>query len=341
MVPHGRLPVADRGRRSARGGDVRRAQPDPGHWPIGYRRLLPFDRRSLHAARALANARSFVVFGSGIDAISARELALKIEEGVRLPAVARETETELHGHLVSANGDAALIGIVTEPRATAARAARADQLLRAGRADWACRRWRSCRVRRMRSWPDSATDARIVMGDTSHGSIVEALLASAVALQLLTLELLTLHDRNPDLIGRENVDQREAAAIASAELSALERRPRDDVPVGIGHRHRPLTQQRVDPAAGRIDLDRRQQLAQRLPERGVHPVAHSSSVRTSSSSSGSPRQPHNTVRSFGSTAKQTPWSQPWIVPVSVGRMWPPFRSALLRIASSSATCRSR
>ena len=85
------------------------------------------------AAHALASARSFVVCGSGLDAISARELALKIEEGVRLPAVARETETELHGHLVSASTLTALIAIITDPRAGAARAARADQVLRAGR----------------------------------------------------------------------------------------------------------------------------------------------------------------------------------------------------------------
>jgi glutamine---fructose-6-phosphate transaminase (isomerizing) len=170
------------------------------------------------AAHALASARSFVVCGSGMDAISARELALKIEEGVRLPAVARETETELHGHLVSASTRTALIAIITDPRAGARRAARADQSLRAGR------RLGMPTLAIVSAEADAvlaagATNARVVLPALASGAVpgVE-LLTSAIALQLLTLELLTMHGRNPDLIGRENLDQREAAAIASASF---------------------------------------------------------------------------------------------------------------------------
>jgi glucosamine 6-phosphate synthetase-like amidotransferase/phosphosugar isomerase protein len=163
----------------------------------------------------VADATSFVVCGSGIDAISARELALKLEEGVRLPAVGRETETELHGHLVSARPDTALIAIVTEPRATAARAERAAQLLRASaRLGMPTLALVSADAGR---WIGAeATTARITLPDPGRvRSLGTWLLTSAIALQLLTLELLTLHGRNPDLIGRENADQREAAAIAS------------------------------------------------------------------------------------------------------------------------------
>jgi fructoselysine-6-P-deglycase FrlB-like protein len=179
--------------------------------------VLGLREQVAQAARALANVRSFVVCGSGIDATSARELALKIEEGVRLPAVARETETELHGHLVSANVGTAMIAIVTDPRSVAGRAGRADQLLRVSKRlgmPTLAILSASAEAR----IPASSTDARIVVADGSPGSIGEALLTSAMALQLLTLELLAIHGQNPDLIGRENVDQREAAAIASASF---------------------------------------------------------------------------------------------------------------------------
>jgi glucosamine 6-phosphate synthetase-like amidotransferase/phosphosugar isomerase protein len=44
-----------------------------------------------------------VVAGWGVDLVTARELALKIAEGARLPAVAHDVETLLHGHLAAAN----------------------------------------------------------------------------------------------------------------------------------------------------------------------------------------------------------------------------------------------
>ena len=71
--------------------------------------------------------------------------------------------------------------------------------------------------------PAEATSAgRIVLPPLSGGDpvtcLAEASAVTGVALQLLTLALLTLHNRNPDLIGRENVDQRESAAIASASF---------------------------------------------------------------------------------------------------------------------------
>ena len=44
-----------------------------------------------------------VVAGSGLDYVSARELALKVEEGSGLPATALQTETVRHGHLAAAS----------------------------------------------------------------------------------------------------------------------------------------------------------------------------------------------------------------------------------------------
>lgn len=176
----------------------------------------------LPVAAALRGAQSFIVVGSGIDYVAARELALKIEEGVRLPAVARDTETELHGHLVSATPTTALIAVIADPRSTKPRAERATQLLlAANRLGMPTAAIVSSEAQDL--VPAEATTAgRILVPALSGGdsvtSVAEAALSTGVALQLLTLALLTLHGRNPDQIGRENADQLESSAIASASF---------------------------------------------------------------------------------------------------------------------------
>src|SRR4029453_10478246 len=50
--------------------------------------------------------------------------------------------------------------------------------------------------------------------------------------------------------------------------------------------------------------------------------------------------PHNTVRSFSSALKVTPWSHPYTVPDSVGRMCPPLGSGLFTTVSNTAIRRS-
>ena len=67
-------------------------------------------------AHALHGLRVLQIVGSGADRITGMELALKIEEGARRPAVARVLETLLHGHLVACGPDTGLIAILTEPR---------------------------------------------------------------------------------------------------------------------------------------------------------------------------------------------------------------------------------
>ena len=56
------------------------------------------ERRIAHAFRDMSVLH---VVGSGVDRGTARELGLKIEEGARRPAVARDLETLLHGHFVA------------------------------------------------------------------------------------------------------------------------------------------------------------------------------------------------------------------------------------------------
>jgi glucosamine 6-phosphate synthetase-like amidotransferase/phosphosugar isomerase protein len=161
-----------------------------------------------------------VVCGSGIDRVGARELALKIEEGAQLPAVARDLETELHGHLVSADSHCALIVLATEPRQSGPRAARAQQLLLTARrqgmptavivADGLHEAWQA----------DATSAGRLVI--PAQGPPLEPLLAAlatgAVALQLLTVGLVHAAGTNPDRIRRENDTYREAAEIASASF---------------------------------------------------------------------------------------------------------------------------
>ena len=49
-------------------------------------------------------AERILTVGLGADQITARELALKIEEGARIPTTALHLETLLHGHLAGCDG---------------------------------------------------------------------------------------------------------------------------------------------------------------------------------------------------------------------------------------------
>ena len=84
-------------------------------------------------AARLAGATQYLTSGSGADMVAARELALKIEEGVRVPAAMRGLETLLHGHLVPADGHTSAIFLATDRRDGAKRAERTNTALRAAR----------------------------------------------------------------------------------------------------------------------------------------------------------------------------------------------------------------
>jgi len=173
--------------------------------------------RIREVAASLFGVTRYLPVGSGADRIAARELALKIEEGVRVPATARELETILHGHWVAQDEKAAVILLMTDSRQARPRAERASQMLRAAREIGA----------RTAAVLTDATEGLIAPGDLPADRIVvpapsglpsstASLLASAPALQLLTLELVHLTGVNPDLIRREEASYREAAAIAES-----------------------------------------------------------------------------------------------------------------------------
>jgi len=191
--------------------------------PAAAERVLSWSMDARPAIRSVAESlhgvARFLTVGSGADRIAARELALKIEEGVRLPAAARDLETILHGHWVAVDDRTAVILLLTDRRGGGARAARAAQMLEAARAIGA--RTAALVV------PAAAEGLPVDAISAGSADLPEAadlpaptasLLASAPALQLLTLELVHLAGVNPDLIRREQAPYREAARIAEASF---------------------------------------------------------------------------------------------------------------------------
>ena len=164
------------------------------------------------AARIHGAARILTV-GLGADLITARELALKIEEGARTPTTALHLETLLHGHLAGCDaGATALVLFATDPRPGPRRDWRVLSV--AGAADAiGIPAIALGGARALTGLPDSV--GRLELPPAGVGSeLPHALLTGAVCLQLLTLALAQLAGVNPDLIRREQRPYREAAAVA-------------------------------------------------------------------------------------------------------------------------------
>jgi glucosamine--fructose-6-phosphate aminotransferase (isomerizing) len=164
------------------------------------------------AAGQLASSSRLLIVGSGIDYPAARELALKIEEGARLPTSALQLETIRHGHLAAADEHTGLIVILTDAEGWG------ETLLERSRAVL-----RSAAELGMPAVALLAAD----LGDdvpaalTPGGRLsvplagglsrrVSAALATAIPLQLLAERLARAREKNPDSIGRD--DPRQAAA---------------------------------------------------------------------------------------------------------------------------------
>ena len=165
-------------------------------------------------ARFMRDVNLLHIIGSGADRTTARELALKIEEGARRPAVARDLETLLHGHFVACGPDTGLIVILIDGRGNERRWRRAVQGMEAAtRLGMPVAAILSPEASRV--IPDGLTSAgRMVLpvGDDVLPPLY-ALLGGAAALQRLTLALAAEAGVNPDLIRREEAPYREAAAL--------------------------------------------------------------------------------------------------------------------------------
>jgi glutamine---fructose-6-phosphate transaminase (isomerizing) len=143
-------------------------------------------------ARALAGCERLIVCGSGLDEITAHELALKIQEGAHVPTTPLGLEKVLHGPLAAADSATGIIVLRIDPSAAERRDGRARQVLAAA----------------------AALDMPAVTIDGLPDG--PPLLAGAIALQLLTLELVHLRDTNPDQLRRDEDAHRAAAAAAAA-----------------------------------------------------------------------------------------------------------------------------
>ncbi len=146
-------------------------------------------------AIALARCDRLLIVGSGVDEITASELALKIEEAAHVPCTPLGTEKVLHGHLPAADARTGAVLIRCDPSQAARRDGRTANVLAAAA---------------VLAMPT------ITLARPALASRTEALIAGAVALQLLTLELSMARGTNPDLIRREQPLYRRVAELGRA-----------------------------------------------------------------------------------------------------------------------------
>ena len=165
-------------------------------------------------AAGLTGTDRIVVIGSGPDLITARELALKISEGARLPATAYDVETILHGHLAAATRWTGLVLIATdEALRPVGIADRVERVLGAA-ASLAMPAAAILGERTAAATPADATPAgRIVLARATRVSpTTGALLGPVLPLQLLADRLARARGVNPDTLGREDPGQAAAHA---------------------------------------------------------------------------------------------------------------------------------
>jgi glutamine---fructose-6-phosphate transaminase (isomerizing) len=144
------------------------------------------------AAAALTGAERILCVGAGLDLITARELALKIAEGARVPSGALHLEALLHGHLAGEDGRTAVVLIESDPAAE--------------------------RIERRAALAAEAVGAigipvlTLLPPEGLPGSAAR-LLAGAAELHRLTLALAAHRGVNPDLIRREEEPYRRAGEL--------------------------------------------------------------------------------------------------------------------------------
>lgn len=152
------------------------------------------------AAAVLAGSERLLVVGSGADEVTARELALKVEEGAHTPVTPLGLEKVLHGHLPAADARTGLVLLRLDARHAEARDERARDVAAAA----AVLGMPTVTVSAATSPPPALPRA------------AAALIGGALALQLLTLELVHAAGTNPDLIRREEPAYRAVAEAGRA-----------------------------------------------------------------------------------------------------------------------------
>ena len=166
-------------------------------------------------AAVVAASSQVLVIGTGADRITARELALKVEEASWVPAAVRDLETFLHGHLPATGPETAVVLVLTERAGLAARAKRARQALGASVA-LGIRPAAILGADAAALIPDSLTPGgRIVVPEAPDvAPAVASLLGAAGPLQLVTLAIAAARGTNPDLIRRQDPRYLRAADLS-------------------------------------------------------------------------------------------------------------------------------
>lgn len=183
--------------------------------PVVVRALLQiseFEPGAEGVAAVLTPCSRLLIVGSGLDYPAARELALKIEEGARLPASALQLETIRHGHLAAADERTALVLVLTDAESWG------ETLIERSRAVL-----RSAAALGMPTAAILAADLgdNVPLPLTPAGRLsvplagglprtIGAAIGAAIPLQLLAERLARARGKNPDSIGRD--DPRQAAA---------------------------------------------------------------------------------------------------------------------------------
>jgi glucosamine--fructose-6-phosphate aminotransferase (isomerizing) len=166
-------------------------------------------------ARLLANCRRLLIVGAGIDLVTARELALKIEEGARLPATAMHLESIRHGHLAAADGTTGLVLVLTDGEHDGELLVeRAGGVLRAASA-LGMPTAAILGPRLGTAIPEELLPAGQLSAPEANRiwPMAERVIGAAPPLQLLALHLAMGLGHNPDPIGRD--DPRQAAAASA------------------------------------------------------------------------------------------------------------------------------
>jgi glutamine---fructose-6-phosphate transaminase (isomerizing) len=169
-------------------------------------------------AEALAGNRVVLCAGAGIDHIAARELALKIAEGARMPTVALELETVLHGQLAGHDAGDALILVAIDGRFEPERLARRAAHVAGAAAAIGLPVAALLSATYDRALAAGLTPAGRLVLDLPQADELDAtaacLLGGAGALQAMTLALVHARGTNPDRIRREEAAYRRAAQVA-------------------------------------------------------------------------------------------------------------------------------
>jgi len=173
------------------------------------------DHRAAAAiASGLTGTDRLVIVGSGPDHVTAREMALKVSEGARLPATALELESLFHGYLAAASRWTGLVIVATDegtrPPGVLDRAVQAAEA--GGRIGMPVAAIVG-EVADGRLGPKATSAGRYVLSRAVRVSpVAGALLGATLPFQLVTERLARARGVNPDTLGRE--DPAQAAAHA-------------------------------------------------------------------------------------------------------------------------------